>query len=94
MTVNRTPIAFGDGKIVMETEPIEMQHRNHVEKISIDIIDTIRYKVILGIPWLKQHNPTIDWQNGKVDIPQLGGQRNRIYNNRLGKTPIQISTIS
>jgi len=28
-------------------------------------------KIILGLPWLKQYNPKIDWNTGKVDIDSI-----------------------
>jgi len=28
-------------------------------------------KMILGLPWLKQYNPKIDWNTGKVDIDSI-----------------------
>jgi len=30
-----------------------------------------RDKMILGLPWLKQYNPKIDWNTGKVDIDSI-----------------------
>lgn len=26
------------------------------------------YNSILGLPWLKEHNPMVDWENNKLDI--------------------------
>ena len=28
-------------------------------------------KMILGLPWLKQYNPKIDWNTGKIDIDSI-----------------------
>ncbi|CDR00843.1 unnamed protein product [Oncorhynchus mykiss] len=33
----------------------------HKEKISIFLIDSPAYSVVLGLPWLVCHNPTVSW---------------------------------
>jgi hypothetical protein len=33
-------------------------------------------KVILGLPWLRQRNPAIDWQAGTMRLPSDTGERN------------------
>ncbi|XP_075455227.1 uncharacterized protein LOC142494679 [Ascaphus truei] len=33
----------------------------HSESIQLDVIHTASVDVILGLPWLQQHNPQIDW---------------------------------
>jgi hypothetical protein len=38
----------------------------HVEWLNFNIILTGRYDVVLGIPWLKNHNPAIDWKTGSL----------------------------
>ena len=34
------------------------------------IMNTGKSDVLLGLPWLKEHNPTIDWKTGRIFIPQ------------------------
>jgi len=43
------------------------------KKISIRFLVTElgKDKMILGLPWLKQYNPKIDWNTGKVDIDSI-----------------------
>jgi len=38
-----------------------MNFKHHLEMIQFDVVKMVRYKVILGIPWLEKHNPDIDW---------------------------------
>jgi hypothetical protein len=38
------------------------------ERISLYITDTGPHDIILGTPWLKLHNPNIDWHNNAVSI--------------------------
>ena len=33
------------------------------------IMNTRKSDVLLGLPWLKEHNPTIDWKTGRIFIP-------------------------
>ena len=34
------------------------------------ITNTGKSDVLLGLPWLKEHNPTIDWKTGRIFIPR------------------------
>ncbi|KAJ8174656.1 hypothetical protein LV157_008777 [Aspergillus fumigatus] len=38
----------------------------HVERLNFDIIPLGRYDVVLGIPWLRNHNPRINWKTGSL----------------------------
>jgi hypothetical protein len=40
----------------------------HEERISLYITDTGPHDIILGTPWLKLHNPNVDWHNNTVSI--------------------------
>jgi len=35
--------------------------RSHREIITLDVIPLGKHQVILGLPWLKHHEPTLDW---------------------------------
>ncbi len=54
-------IAFG--AITHETTPLELCIGKHTEKIVLNIISTPHHPIILGLPWLKTHNPIIDWRS-------------------------------
>ena len=43
-------------------------NQDHTEKISLDIAPIGRHQLILGIPWLKQHNPAINWQTHSIQF--------------------------
>jgi hypothetical protein len=38
----------------------------HVERLNFNIILMGRYDVVLGIPWLKNHNLVINWKMGSL----------------------------
>jgi hypothetical protein len=39
-----------------------------VEKVELSVIPLVGYDVILGIPWLKRHNPVINWNTSTVSV--------------------------
>ena len=34
---------------------------HHIEGVRFNVIDAPQYGIILGMPWLQQHNPLINW---------------------------------
>uniref|UniRef100_A0A8K9UP60 CCHC-type domain-containing protein n=1 Tax=Oncorhynchus mykiss TaxID=8022 RepID=A0A8K9UP60_ONCMY len=58
---------LGSGLVREATIPLEMiTQGNHKERISLFLIDSPAFPVVLGIPWLAIHNPTISWQQGTL----------------------------
>jgi hypothetical protein len=47
--------------ITRETDTIRLTHQQHLEDTSLDIVEIANHNIVLGIPWLEWHNPTIDW---------------------------------
>lgn len=45
-----------------------MVMNTHYEHINFDITDTGTDDIVLGIPWLRMHNPTIDWTTGELQF--------------------------
>lgn len=39
---------------------------DHQEKITLDVAPTGRYPAVLGISWLRTHNPEINWQENQI----------------------------
>lgn len=58
------------GMVTHETRTTPMKFGTHEEGISFDITDTGADEVILGMPWLQEHNPTIDWNTGRLRFPR------------------------
>jgi transposase InsO family protein len=44
-----------------ETVPLSLAFQQHHEEIVLDVVPSARHDIILGTPWLKRHNPSIDW---------------------------------
>ena len=56
------------GWVKRELRDIQLQIQGHKENIALDIVD-IKYDVILGMEWLAQHNPVIDWKKRTLEFP-------------------------
>ena len=41
---------------------------SHQERLSLEVTSLGEYDVILGFPWLHQHNPKVDWRKGTIDL--------------------------
>jgi len=54
------------GEITHNTIPLNLLITNHSEEITLDVTQLGTYPVILGIPWLKKHNPTILWKDHRI----------------------------
>uniref|UniRef100_A0A4W5RN65 ribonuclease H n=1 Tax=Hucho hucho TaxID=62062 RepID=A0A4W5RN65_9TELE len=54
---------LGSGLIREATAPLDMvTQEGHKERISLFLIDSPAFPVVLGLPWLACHDPTISWQ--------------------------------
>ncbi|KAI3364481.1 hypothetical protein L3Q82_010834 [Scortum barcoo] len=55
------------GTVTHQTEPIHMLlSGNHHETIQFHILHSPRLPLILGYPWLRRHNPHVDWLTGAI----------------------------
>ena len=45
-----------------------------VMNIRLLITDLEKEMIILGLPWLQQYNPTIDWAKGTIDLTMVKSQ--------------------
>ena len=45
---------------------VQMMVRNHAETLTFDVTPLGKHNIVLGLPWLQWHNPTIHWTSGKV----------------------------
>ena len=58
--------SIASGPVTHETPLIQLQIGQHQEKIVFDAIQIGRYPVILGLPWLARHEPSIKWSRRQV----------------------------
>ncbi len=58
---------LGEGRICRLTEEIKMQLGTlHTETIQFYVIQSPNHPLILGLPWLRTHNPQISWREGQI----------------------------
>lgn len=50
----------------LATAPLRLQVDIHQEEITLHLIDSPAFPVVLGFPWLNHHNPHLDWITGTV----------------------------
>src|ERR1700712_2334943 len=68
---NPTEIYLADGKPramgpVTHMTRVPMDIGSHRELATFQVANLQNHEVILGMPWLREHNPTIDWNERKI----------------------------
>ena len=61
MVIDGNPLPSGDGRVVNETTPLPVATQQHYEELTFDVVRMASHEIVLGMPWLRKHNPTIDW---------------------------------
>jgi hypothetical protein len=59
---------LGTLTITTESGPVPMVVLGHVKHLNFDIIPIGWYDVVLGIPWLRNHNPAINWNMNQIQF--------------------------
>src|SRR5690349_8193708 len=86
--VDGQPISSNGGGVTHETVPLTMITADgHKERIQFDIVHMDNHACILGVPWLRQHNPQIDWRKRRVLLSQC--QCERISTGKKREKPSQ-----
>ncbi|XP_049339640.1 uncharacterized protein LOC125804612 [Astyanax mexicanus] len=63
--VDGTPV--GRGAVSHTTTPVKLNvSALHSEEIRFFVMKDTNYQIILGLPWLKKHNPLISWSNCEI----------------------------
>ncbi len=58
---------LGKGKILRLTEPVKLHIGTlHSEKNKFYVIQSPTHPLILGLPWLRTHDPQISWKEGQI----------------------------
>uniref|UniRef100_A0A4W6DG68 DUF4939 domain-containing protein n=1 Tax=Lates calcarifer TaxID=8187 RepID=A0A4W6DG68_LATCA len=54
-------------QVIHHTPEISLSFGNvHSEKLSFHLVNAPHHPLLLGLPWLKTHNPHIDWSSGQI----------------------------
>jgi hypothetical protein len=62
-TFDGNPVKENNGMIEEETGKISLKIGKHEERVKFDIVTTQGYDIILGFPWLSEHNFIIDYSD-------------------------------
>jgi hypothetical protein len=65
-TVEGNEVTYEDGFVTRETAQLSVLILERNEHITFDITDIADHQLILGIPWLRNSNPVIDWITGQL----------------------------
>ncbi|MGH2639282.1 MAG: retropepsin-like aspartic protease [Rhabdochlamydiaceae bacterium] len=71
MVVDGEPISSNNGMVTHETVAMEMvMLQGHREMMQFDIINMGNHACILGVPWLRKHNPQVNWRDDTIVMSQ------------------------
>ena len=70
-------------KVTHKTEPLEVSVGDHQELLCFHLYRSTQHPLILGFPWLQEHNPHIDWNTGRV-LNWAEGCKNNCFSSRRG----------
>jgi len=93
--VDGGPIESNRGQVTYGTDWITMKVlRGHTEEIQFDLTSLQTYQVVLGAPWLRQHNPQIDWIRERITLNQCqcGSDRRAPKGNPIFPTVDELCT--
>ena len=60
--------SLNQGGSITEEVTLMMSHRGHKEKAVFEVCDLGKAVLIIGHPWLRKHNPEINWKTGEVKL--------------------------
>ena len=63
--IDGRPIDTGD---ITHTVKIDLDINGHQENLTAFVTKLGHYPLVLGIAWLRHHNPTIDWEKNTIDF--------------------------
>ena len=68
MTILGDLIIYKDGIIYLEIGLIELEVKGRHVIVSFNVLLLGKNKTVLGMPFLQEYNPKINWVTGDVEI--------------------------
>ena len=68
MTISGDPILYRDKVIYFKTGPIEVEIEGQNIVISFNVLLLGKNEAVLGMLFLREYNPKIDWITGDIEI--------------------------
>jgi hypothetical protein len=59
-------------RIIHEVTGVTLNIQKHQEKMTFDVLGLAIHDIILGLPWLRKHNPRIDWKSHTLSFECCG----------------------
>ena len=53
---------------ISEIVDLILRYRDHSERATFAVTNLGKQDIILGLTWLREHNPEVDWQSGEVKM--------------------------
>ena len=69
--VDGTP---NEGGAIHNVVDVILRFRGHSEHAVFAVTNLGKHKIILGYPWLREHNPKVNWQTQEVTLSQCPSQ--------------------
>src|SRR5215471_21792583 len=63
--VDGTP---NEARPIKEVLDIVLRYNGHSERATFAVTEIGDQDLILGLPWLREHNPEVDWETGEVKM--------------------------
>lgn len=73
---------ISSGMVDTECE-LDLHLGDHTETITLKVVDLGSHPIVLGMTWLKTHNPAIDWKEDRITFSST-----YCATNCLSKSPI------
>ena len=55
-------------QLTYETRLLTTVIWDHIEQLNFNIAKLGGYEVVFGIPWLRKHNPQINWEQDEIEF--------------------------
>jgi len=72
---------------IVDIVEVEIFFKEHKKRTLIDIIGGQKWSVILGMSWLRCHNPEIDWKTGEVKMTRCPNECGKKWKTRRQMKP-------
>jgi hypothetical protein len=63
--VDGTP---NDGGPIRQVVDVVLRYKQHAERVIFAVTNLGNQTMILGLPWLREHNPEVNWKSGEVKM--------------------------
>ena len=82
--IDGNSFSYNEGIVDMEIDHLPIELQGHREETTCDLMDIHEYDLVLGYPWLRDSNPSIDWRTGQMQWSDVAcPSETRIHERRV-----------